>query len=68
MNEQNVDRSRRAFLAKVAYTAPLVVTLNVMPSIASTGSPVTHTTTEDGVERLRQRRHRHKKWHSNSDS
>ena len=53
MNEQNVDRSRRAFLAKVAYTAPLIVTLNVMPSIASTGSPVTNTAVEDGVQRPR---------------
>ena len=61
MNEQNVDRSRRAFLAKVAYTAPLIVTLNVMPSIASAGSPVTNTTVEDGVQRVQQRAHHHNK-------
>lgn len=41
MSEQNVDRSRRAFLTKVAYTAPLIVTLSVMPSIASAGSTIT---------------------------
>jgi hypothetical protein len=70
MNEQNVDRSRRAFLAKVAYTAPLIVTLNVMPSIASAGSPATDTTI-DGVQRLQQgpqgqqgpHGHHHNKWH-----
>ncbi len=62
MDEQNVDRSRRAFLAKVAYTAPLIVTLNVMPSIASAGSPVTHTTVEDGIQRVQQGHH-HNKWH-----
>ncbi len=33
-----VDKSRRGFLTKVAYTAPLVVTLSVMPSVASAGS------------------------------
>jgi hypothetical protein len=63
MNDQNVDRSRRAFLAKVAYTAPLIVTLNVMPSIASTGSPVTTSSIEDGVPRQQKVGHHHNKWH-----
>lgn len=62
MNEQSVDRSRRAFLVKVAYTAPLIVTLNVMPSLASAGSPVTTPTTEDGIQRVKQGHH-HNKWH-----
>ena len=46
MDEFEVDRSRRGFLVKAAYVAPLVVTLNVMPSIASAGSVV--TTNETG--------------------
>ncbi len=63
MNEQNVDRSRRDFLVKVAYAAPLIVTLNVMPSIASAGSPVTNTTIDDGVQpQTVRRRRRRKKW------
>ena len=33
-----VDQSRRKFVQKVAYTAPLIVTISVMPSIASAGS------------------------------
>lgn len=52
MSEQNVDRSRRAFLTKVAYTAPLIVTLSVMPSIASAGSGIIRKNF-DGIQRQR---------------
>jgi len=38
MEQSEVDRSRRGFLVKAAYVAPLVITLNVMPSVASAGS------------------------------
>ena len=65
MDEQSVDRSRRAFLTKVVYTAPLIVTLSVMPSIASAGSPVITKTIEsqDGVQPLRVGGHHHNNWH-----
>ena len=33
-----VDNSRRLFVQKVAYTAPLIMTLSVMPSFAKAGS------------------------------
>lgn len=38
MEELEVDRSRREFLVKAAYTAPVIVTLSVIPSVASAGS------------------------------
>ena len=65
MDEQSVDRSRRAFLTKVVYTAPLIVTLSVMPSIASAGSnPVPTKTIEsqDGVQPQRLGGHHHNNW------
>ena len=33
-----INKSRREFVQKVAYVAPLVATVSVMPSIASAGS------------------------------
>jgi hypothetical protein len=60
MNEQSVDRSRRAFLTKVAYTAPLIVTLNVMPSIASAGSLQTRSKIKPAH---RQHEHHHDRNH-----
>jgi hypothetical protein len=38
------SQSRRVFVKKVAYTAPLVATLAVAPSIASAGS--NHTSSQ----------------------
>jgi hypothetical protein len=38
MMEQKVDQSRRGFIIKVAYAAPAIATLSVLPSIASAGS------------------------------
>jgi len=36
------SQSRRGFVKKVAYAAPVVATLSVMPSIASAGSRQTY--------------------------
>jgi len=33
-----VNNSRRQFVQKVAYTAPLILTVSVMPAFAKTGS------------------------------
>jgi hypothetical protein len=33
-----VDESRRKFIQKVAYAAPMIATISVLPSIASAGS------------------------------
>ena len=38
MGEHNDDPSRRAFVKKAAYVAPVIVTLDAMPVFASTGS------------------------------
>ncbi len=40
MKAEEVSKSRRKFLIKAAYTAPLIATISVLPSIASAGSPV----------------------------
>lgn len=34
-----MSESRRSFIIKVAYTAPLITTMSVLPSVASAGSP-----------------------------
>jgi hypothetical protein len=38
MMEKEIDQSRRGFIIKVAYAAPAIATLSVLPSIASAGS------------------------------
>ncbi len=38
MSGSQLDRSRRGFLRKAAYTAPLIATISVLPSIAAAGS------------------------------
>lgn len=38
MMKSEVDQSRRGFVKKVAYAAPIIATLSVMPSVASAGS------------------------------
>jgi hypothetical protein len=67
MERLEVDGSRRAFLVKMAYTAPLIVTMSVLPSIASAGSLAIAI---DGIgvdgegEQKTQKHHRnnHNKW------
>ncbi len=39
MKAVEVSKSRRKFLIKAAYTAPLIATISVLPSVASAGSP-----------------------------
>ncbi len=39
MKAVEVNKSRRKFLIKAAYTAPLIATISVLPSVASAGSP-----------------------------
>ncbi len=41
--------SRRGFMERVAYTAPMVATLTVLPSIASAGSAAAKTKCNNGV-------------------
>lgn len=36
----NHDESRRSFIKKVAYTAPVILTLNAMPAFAKNGSAI----------------------------
>ena len=38
MDDHNDDPSRRAFVKKAAYVAPVIVTLEAMPVFASSGS------------------------------
>lgn len=38
MGDHNDDPSRRAFVKKAAYVAPVIVTLEAMPVFASNGS------------------------------
>ena len=41
MTDQQQNSSRRNFLKKAAYVAPVIMTLKVTPSIASSGSGMT---------------------------
>ena len=43
-----MSESRRKFIRKVAYTAPIITTISVIPSIASAGS-VYHHHANNGV-------------------
>ena len=38
MEQQTFDQSKRSFLKKTAYVAPLALTLSAMPSLARNGS------------------------------
>ena len=53
-----VDKSRRQFVQRVAYTAPLITILSVMPSVASAGSGLT-----GGAESLTTRQHKNNNNH-----
>ena len=53
---QNIDKNRRDFVKKAAYTAPAIVTLAALPSFASAGSGM--TSKDGGIRRHRKRRHR----------
>jgi hypothetical protein len=44
-----VDNSRRQLLQRIAYTAPMIATLAVMPSIASAGSTFNRIKRNNGV-------------------
>lgn len=44
MSEPSQNNDRRDFLKKTAYVAPVVMTMQVAPSIASAGSGLTSTT------------------------
>ena len=37
--EQNANRTRREFIKKSAYAAPVVLSFTAIPSLAQTGSP-----------------------------
>ena len=54
------ELTRREVLLKAAYVAPLIVTLTVMPSIASAGSPITPPR-EDEIPKSTGHHHNH--WH-----
>ena len=40
LNEKEVE-ARRDFIKKAAYVAPVIMTMNAMPSLAQAGSTVT---------------------------
>lgn len=61
MKSGEVDQARRAFLVKVAYTAPLIATISVLPSIASAGSLAVENGQAPSTNS--QREHHHNKWH-----
>ena len=39
MNEKSCQKSRRDFLKKVGYTAPVILTMTAAPAFARNGSP-----------------------------
>jgi hypothetical protein len=62
MEREGIDQARRAFLVKVAYTAPMIATISVLPSIASAGSPAVESgQAPSSTNSQRQRHHNH--WH-----
>jgi len=62
MEREEIDQARRSFLVKVAYTAPMIATISVLPSIASAGSsPVESGQSPSTTKSQRQRHHNH--WH-----
>jgi hypothetical protein len=60
MESEKVDRARRSFLVKVAYTAPMIATISVLPSIASAGSPGIHDT-QTPLKKAKSHHH-HNQW------
>ena len=40
MSENNNQKSRRDFLKKVGYTAPVILTMTALPAFAKNGSPM----------------------------
>lgn len=42
MSENNHQKSRRDFLKKVGYVAPVILTMKAVPAFARNGSPVTY--------------------------
>ena len=49
MSENNHQKSRRDFLKKVGYTAPVILTMTAVPAFARNGSPVTYQHGNNGI-------------------
>jgi hypothetical protein len=49
MSENNHQQSRRDFLKKVGYTAPVILTMTAVPAFARNGSPVTYQHGNNGI-------------------
>lgn len=50
-NDQRIDdQSRRSFIKKTAYVAPMILTLKAVPAFASQGSGQTDGGISDGVD------------------
>lgn len=62
MTKEDADQSRRNFLVKVAYTAPIVATLTVMPSVASAGSANLNGPRPTAFTNTQHKRHHHNGW------
>lgn len=51
MSVDNHRQSRRDFLKKVGYAAPVILTMTALPAFARNGSPVTHGNNGIGQEK-----------------
>ena len=49
MSENNHQKSRRDFLKKVGYVAPVILTMTAVPAFARNGSPVTYHHGNNGI-------------------
>ena len=49
MNKNDHQKSRRDFLKKAAYTAPVILTMKAVPAFARNGSNVMHQNGNNGI-------------------
>ncbi len=49
MNKSDHQKSRRDFLKKAAYTAPVILTMKAVPAFARNGSPVAYQHGNNGI-------------------
>lgn len=51
MANKDYQESRRDFLKKIGYVAPVILTMNALPSLARAGSPFAHGNNGIGQEK-----------------
>jgi hypothetical protein len=49
MNDKQYRESRRDFLKKAAYTAPVILTMSAAPAFARNGSPLLRSSGNNGI-------------------